>query len=1365
MDVPMAEVPTPANTDPDAVILEAEDKYDAEYSDAVAKLDQHDQQALQQLFEVNAQQRLDFVAEVLKVFGAEAMMDRIALHTQAFERAASNQDAQVSARLCGQVAPVPAMPYKLWSAVLSAAIADPTATALIDVVVKAIQSWIQDLENTGQRTESLTTDLIKLFGSYCSKSPALLAQLRDQVFIDIITKQTPVRESAFDLFTRVLEETAVAPLAGPGLDESPMEVWNACLHRILKLDWRWEHTLPLAKMFRDLVLPITLLDLVVENLVAQLDRAPPDEVSLLVHQIIHLLKKLDSADKKRQYFATISEHFTREYRATAAIENERDPDHARTRLSMKESSTLMHLSMAIRQDHALGVDVFGFAKSLKRNGLSPFAMALILVMTKLKQFHGPLLTHLKKEMEGLIKLEHESKRLSWMEGFLPFRFPQTNDVLNEVLDRTKHNWEMLPGLIDLGTLILDGVSAGPSSASAAAAGAHAGVGKLKSITGLSIPPSMGAEVAAESTVVRGSEDAHLRHAGMTILCRLFVEHESVRETLLDRIMARLASMTSAVGHYLALLEQLIKEEAHLTLYMPKIRQFLEHVQHLPIPSATHLLTLLLPIAQWDMAFRDSLMLFLRKAMLNKREDLRVIAVRGAVQLLCVSQARDVAPAFLYEILGLVRRCLTLSSQHKLAFYQHVVLALDQYPSLGDHLMEVLGRHLLRYVDQTKLRLGDCMQGAQVTEPIHWLIKACATAYRSTSEDQPYRATFRDALNALATAIATKELEDFYLSPTSHYGFADESQQKNYVQAMLLISSFESLVELCLAMAGTDGTAQMVPIMEQLHERVTRFTETVRKQFTDAKGKKNAHAALHCDVCILAPSTVCSMDDLLAASTRHQLRKLQTAMAHVDLAQIAHDQLATLGRLLLSRLDRTSIANTADREKKEKLKGKSMVMYAVEALDQLLAAYLLRQNETVDIGAFMFEIAPRGATAAASRTAAGRDAVQPLDFLAQVLQDLIACGYVKEARVVVKVLHDVYGHVEHSHLRTNLVQFAAEATKFDNLALAKDMTALLSALNWDLEHIGFLQTLAKNIHHELGAVTSLPEGLPPVEMTNEEEICLFRGSLKNTIGGSQELLRECERAFKELDWLFAEFRSEYGRKPEIPAALNATMAAFENRVARRLAAVLEALCIFTQALVKPQIMASVFRTFTHAFATLNSLMQIKVALGGRADDSFTAVVRAGSQLHELMGLLQNAVEMVQMKEFKLPGDKKKKKGAEKRKKKKDEDDDEEVEGDGAEAGQERAAAAVLAKAQRKVKTQSRLASALVQQAEQFDVHVISLSEKNKHLRRYIKRSSVRDFRLDVTSLTRLIERGQQNDDESDEDEDEDDVPKKKRARRS
>ncbi|KNE60097.1 hypothetical protein AMAG_18471 [Allomyces macrogynus ATCC 38327] len=849
---------------------------------------------------------------------------------------------------------------------------------------------------------------------------------------------------------------------------------------------------------------------------------------------------------------------------------------------------------------------------------------------------------------------------------------------------------------------------------------------------------------------------------MSILCKLFVEHESVRETLLDRIMARLASMTS-VGHYLALLEQLTKEEARLQPYLPKIRQFLEHVQHLSIPSATHLLTLLLPIAQWDMAFRDSLMLFLRKAMLNKREDLRVIAVRGAVQLLCVSQSRGVAPAFLYEILGLVRRCLTLSSQHKLAFYQHVVLALDQYPSLGDHLIEVLGRHLLRYVDQTKLRLGDCMQGAQVTEPIHWLIKACATAYRSTSEDQSYRATFCDTLTALATAIATKELEDFYLSPTSHYGFADESQQKNYVQAMLLISSFESLIELCLAMARTDGTAHMVPVIGQLHERVAQFTETVRKQFTDAKGKKNAHAALHCDVCILAPSTVCSMDDLLAASTRHQLRKLQTAMAHVDLAQIAHDQLATLGRLLLSRLDRTSIAGTADHEKKEKLKGKSMVMYAVEALDQLLAAYLLRQGDAVDIGAFMFEIAPRGAAAAASRTAAGRDAVQPLDFLAQVLQDLIACEYVKEARIMAKVLYDLHGHVEHSHLRTNLVQFAAEASKFDNLALAKDMTALLSALNWDLEHIGFLQTLAKNIHHELGAVTTLPEGLPPVEMANDEEIRLFRGSLKNTLGGSQELLRECERAFKELDWLFAEFRSEYGRKPDVPADLNATMAAFENRVARRLATVLDALCIFTQALVKPQIMGSVFRTFTHAFATLNSLMQIKVALGGRADESFTAVVRTGSQLHELMGLLQNAIEMEQMTKLKLP-DLMKTKGAEKRKRKKDEEDDEEEEEevDAPDAGQDRVEAA-LAKAQRKVKTQSRLASALVQQAEQFDVHVISLSEKNKHLRRYIKRSSVRDFRLDVTSLTRLIERGQQNGDESDEDED--GVPKKKRARRS
>ncbi|KNE55440.1 hypothetical protein AMAG_01331 [Allomyces macrogynus ATCC 38327] len=1364
MDVPMAEAPTRADSHPDALVFEAEAKFEADYNAASANLDQNDHQAVQRLFEIYTQQRFELMIEILSTFGAEAMMDRVALHTQAFERAASNEDAHVLARLRGENLSLPAVPYKLWSAILSAATAAPTATTLIDTIVKAIQSWIQDLENTGQRTESLTTDLIKLFGSYCSKSSALLTQLRDQVFLDIITKQTLVRESAFDLFTRVLEETAVAPMPGPDLDESPMEVWNACLHRILKIDWRWEHTLPLAKMFRDLVLPSMLLDPVVEKLVAQLDRAPPDEVSLLVHQIIHLLKKLDSADKKRQYFATISEHFTREYRATAAIENERDQDHARIRLSMKESSTLMHLVMAIRQDHALGVDVFGFAKSLKRNGISPFAMALILVMTKLKQFHDPLLTHLKKEMEGLIKLEHESKRLAWMEGFLPFRFPQINDVLNDVLARTQHNWEMLPGLIDLGTLILDGLSTGPSSASAAAAGAHAGVGKLKSIPGLSIPPSMGTEIAAESTVVRGSEDAELRQAGMTILFRLFVEHESVRETLLDRIMARLASMTPGVGHYLTLLEELVKEEALLEPFLPKIRQFLEHVQHLPIPSATHLLTILLPIAQWDLAFRDSLMLFLRKAMLNKREDLRVIAVRGAVQLLCVSQTRDVAPAFLYEILGLVRRCLTLSSQHKLAFYQHVVLALDQYPSLGNHLIEVLGRHLLRYVDQTKMRLGDCMQGGQVTEPIHWLIKACATAFRSTSEDHPFHKTFGEAMATLVTAIASKELEDFYLSPTSHYGFADDSQLKNYVQAMLLISSFESLIELCLVVAGPDSTATVLPVVEQLHERVTRFTETVRKQFTDAKGKKNAHAALHCDVCILAPSTVCSMDDLLTASTQHQLRKLQTAMAHVDLAQIAHDQLATLGRLLLSRLDRTAIASTSEREKKDKLKGKSMVMYAVEALDQLLAAYVLRQGEAVGIGDFMFEIAPRGAAAAASRTAAGRDAVQPLDFLAQVLQDLIACGYVKEARVVVNVLHDLFSHVEHSHLRTNLVQFAAEASKFDNLALAKDLTALLSALNWNLEHIVFLQTLAKNIHHELGAVTTLPEGLPPVELANDEEICLFRGSLKNTLGGCQELLRECERAFKELDWMFAEFRSEYGRKPEIPNDLNATMAAFESRVARRLAAVLDALCVFAQALVKPQILASVFRTFTHAFATLNGLMQIKVALGRRADASFTAVVRAGSQLHETMGLLQNAVEMEQMTKFKLPGDKKKKKGFEKRKKnKKDENEnDEEVdEGDGTNADQDRADAA-LAKAQRKVKTQSRLASALVQQAEQFDVHVISLSEKNRHLRRYIKRSSVRDFRLDVTSLTRLIERGQQNDDESEDDDDE--APKKKRARR-
>jgi Fanconi anemia group I protein len=129
--------------------------------------------------------------------------------------------------------------------------------------------------------------------------------------------------------------------------------------------------------------------------------------------------------------------------------------------------------------------------------------------------------------------------------------------------------------------------------------------------------------------------------GIDILLRLFKHHDVVRSEILEQITSRIVSRANSAMDFLKLLTTIIKDypdtvEKYLSnvstqsigdrfffylintfLSVLQIKDTLDFLSFLPLPTAERLLSAVQPISKTNESFRDGMILVLRKSLFAK----------------------------------------------------------------------------------------------------------------------------------------------------------------------------------------------------------------------------------------------------------------------------------------------------------------------------------------------------------------------------------------------------------------------------------------------------------------------------------------------------------------------------------------------------------------------------------------------------------------------------------------------------------------------------------------------------------------------------------------------------------------------------
>ncbi|CAJ0764073.1 6961_t:CDS:2, partial [Entrophospora sp. SA101] len=235
----------------------------------------------------------------------------------------------------------------------------------------------------------------------------------------------------------------------------------------------------------------------------------------------------------------------------------------------------------------LGNEFLRYMKSGKASLLTPFNLCCLLSMARIHRFQDlSSIMAVYKDKEKLESAKWISKLdISQIVSLIPL-----DDLFKKVLKKTSFGYDnVIQSLVQLGTFIMDSTI---SSASCV------------KITEKKIGSKTPNEAASD--------------LGVIILLEMFKMHEMVRVEILDQIQSRVVSRSPSVGHFLTLLEIIVKEKPDsLNDYIQRIKGTLDHFSLLPSYIADHLLRALQPIIYRNISIRDGLMLVLRKCLFTK----------------------------------------------------------------------------------------------------------------------------------------------------------------------------------------------------------------------------------------------------------------------------------------------------------------------------------------------------------------------------------------------------------------------------------------------------------------------------------------------------------------------------------------------------------------------------------------------------------------------------------------------------------------------------------------------------------------------------------------------------------------------------
>ncbi|KAJ6662812.1 hypothetical protein lerEdw1_011016 [Lerista edwardsae] len=1238
----------------------------------------------------------------------------------------------------------------------------------------AVYKHCVHLVESGDLHVEVASETIRLLMLEAHQLPGPALADMATLFVEAIKGGSLLSGKSLELFPTIL--TALATLKeslvyGEG-ELSGEEFKKQLINTLCSSRWDHQYVIHLTSMFRDIPLSAEELQFVVEKVFRMFSKVDLQEIPPLVYQLLLLSTK---GSKKNilegiiNFFSQMDKKQKEEQRSSESMDLE-EATVPLDQLRHVEGTVVLHIVLAINLDQDLGKELIKYLKSEQQadpgKALCPFSITILLSVARIHRFEEQVFDFLKTSVMRSFKDHQFLQGSKFLQELAPLQY-NISAMIIEVVANSVFGWDhVIRGLVDLGFILMD--SYGPKKA-------------------------LGGKIMETNHGVPKTPAQQACKLGADVLLEAFKVHEPIRSEILEQVLNRvITNAGSPISHFIDVLSNIIVS-APLVLQnsSSKVTEAFDHLSFLPLDTVQGLLKAIQPLLKISMSMRDSLILVLRKSMFSGQLDARKSAVAGFLLLLknfkilgslttsqC-SQAIGASQiqvdvharynsaaneAFCLEILGSLRRCLSQQADVRLMLYEGFYDVLRRNSQLSNSILEMLLSQIKRYYESEPnllppLKLEGCILAQRdqifLQEPLAHLlccIQHCLAWYKNTltlrqqteeeeeegDSDAGLQQNLSDMLESITRRMIKSELEDFELDKSADFSQSTGVGLKNNIYAILVMGICEVLIEYNFS-TGDFSKSKFEDVLGlfKCHTNLCDILKEKAGKSRPPSANKTARSFLSMGfVSTLLTSLFrdCSQrheESLAVLRSSNEFMRYAVSAALQKVQQLEEtgqtdgpdgqnqekvfQNLCKITRVLLWRY--TSIPTAAE-ESGKKEKGKSISLLCLEGLLRIFNT--TQHLYPAKIPQFLQALDTNEEAEEADINVTEKAAFQIRQFQRSLVNQISNAEddfNGKEALLLVNIIATLSKLLDPSsqqfvQLLSWTVKICKE-TSLEDAPCCRGLLGLLFSLHALIKSpVGVLRELARDIHAHFADIDQ------DLEMVHQSHFAIVNS--KTAAPACLLVLGQAEKVLEEVDWLISKMKSLLGSEAAEDASQAADqMQSLEKATVLQLGTLLTAYHELVQtALPAGSCIDLLLRSVSKVYAALSSLVKYNLqacrsTTGGIPKRMEKLVRLSGSHLTPQCYAFITYVQNIQSETLSF--------AAEKKKKKTDKMPAE--------------VSTVMAKVLRETKPIPNLIYAI----EQYEKFLIHLSKKSKvNLMQYMKLSTSRDFRINVTTLESALQ---------------------------
>ncbi|KAI9499698.1 FANCI solenoid 4-domain-containing protein [Zychaea mexicana] len=1132
--------------------------------------------------------------------------------------------------------------------------------------------------------------------------------------ISFVEKQVQVQPRLFELLSKIWNVLSTTDAQADGVIE-----------QLSKSDWNPQSAISIASAFNEMELSPIQLDKVCKRMILELGELDVEETPPFIYQLLLLSRK----GMKKEVISGICKHFI-------ALKKHASESAATPSFRRMEGTVMLHMSFAIKQDQDLGKELIKYVSNGKTVALETFPIACLLSAARIHRLEDTIFDILQKAIVNIYKDGEKLKQCAWISDFSRIDGNRLHQVMMEITENSAHGWDQLiQSLTQLAMLLIDHASTQsfvpgrPSSSSS--------------------PPPLPA--------IDKSKQGPLDCAtllGKDILSKMFELHRIVRSEILEQITARIVSHSPSTMHFLDILETIVAKDYYaIEPFIPNLRDTLDYLSLLPYVTAERLLTTIQPVASRNDQFRDGLMLVLRKSMFAKDLNGRMVSVNGFLALLSnvfsQQNSSNYSQGIAYEILGLLRRCFNQQAEIRATAYKGLA-TLSQHKDIAGDIFEILYAQFQRVYEKdrgmvTPIRLDVCVENShnggapKIAEPIHILLSSLFQSLRNLEKclnntsnsvitDQVSKC--RSDLASLVFRLSKSDLEDYELDKTADLDLATHTGMRNNIYAGLLQGTYEAAME--YEYFGPHESLESFQTILNLFKKRMDAAALLKEGSSNDKGRKSVAVQAEYSVSSLDFLTDVTRRMFTEGSVQRPIRALrgdigyvqyivlsiQTALKKTTLQggiqERSFDRCTELGKLCLNILkSEDSDSSFVNHQAK---KGHSVLESIWDTFRNICETVLqLWPDQIVTLFSRL--------TGSPMETVEGSHINTQVFNVVKIIEEIMTkylsdrTPLYKEAANLMQVVVFLSKRMDRNAGGCDFRERTMHMTKWlesiikerpiEDTALAKQIINLYIQLSAEINDFKPIVYLAQDLHTIHGDL----DFDQPVTSGDEDEaqVQYMMINIKTCSPITLQLLSFMDQLNDDMIWGIGRLK--------LAASTDANnIHEFENAMCGRLIFHLNIMSEFTKAVLLGQHAENLIKTLIKTYKTLSTLIKYKlVSRPKEISDDFTMVVMAActrvtDKMYRFLTVYGQHHEHNAAGASGTSTAKKRSK-------------------DGSNKKQ-----SVHSKEKAKILRESKMIPKLIFEVEEFERHLIQLTRRsNKDLMQHMKRSTSRDFKINLNSI--------------------------------